>query len=424
VAEVMVEPGVMTPLASDRISEDAVGQRVEILDPDLRSILAMPWMTGVRSAQGGPLIWADGDRWRMQSVDTRWPVYEAWSEPEQGRHLDGPGPEATHLPEELHREVRELLIGRRIVSTLDPPERRAEAIANHLRTTRRHSLDLREIRRANPLEDFIFHPRAGNCEYFASAMVVMCRSVGIPARLVTGFLEGETTPEGTQLFRRSDAHAWTEIWDPEDGWILMDPTPPEPLVVSSDLGMWRRFTEMTGGFAGQWRDHIVNYEGAWYRRLLSWSTDRADRLVAFAGGEPGVFHRFLVKARRNLSQEPMLWGLIGGLLALNFLLIWLDRWLRRRPWIRARRARDPRETLLTRIARALSERPRPRRPGETVAEYLRSLCEGWPEGVDPLVDRYYRWRHDPTARSITPGELLELAKKIGTSPQGAPAGGR
>jgi len=77
-----------------------------------------------------------------------------------------------------------------------------------------------------PLDQFLFENRQGHCEYFASSMVVLLREMGIPSRLVTGFLGGEFNNLGEYfLVRESDAHAWVEVYFPEYGWVSFDPTP-------------------------------------------------------------------------------------------------------------------------------------------------------------------------------------------------------
>ena len=79
----------------------------------------------------------------------------------------------------------------------------------------------------NPIEDFLFRYKTGQCEYFASSMVLMLRSQGIPARLVTGFLGGDYNPfEGYYIVRGNNAHAWVEAYLGTEGWRVFDPTPP------------------------------------------------------------------------------------------------------------------------------------------------------------------------------------------------------
>jgi len=77
----------------------------------------------------------------------------------------------------------------------------------------------------DPVDEFLFTTRRGFCEHFAAAFVVLMRSAGIPARVVTGYQGGEYNPVGDYwLVRQSDAHAWAEIWLPDAGWERIDPT--------------------------------------------------------------------------------------------------------------------------------------------------------------------------------------------------------
>ncbi len=75
------------------------------------------------------------------------------------------------------------------------------------------------------VDEFLFETRAGFCEHFASAFVVLMRAAGVPARVVTGYLGGEYNALGDYLIvRQSDAHAWTEVWLDNRGWVRVDPT--------------------------------------------------------------------------------------------------------------------------------------------------------------------------------------------------------
>ena len=77
----------------------------------------------------------------------------------------------------------------------------------------------------DPVDDFLFETRAGFCEFYASSFAVMMRMAGIPARVVTGYQGGWYNGRGDYLLvRQSDAHAWVEVWLPEQGWVRQDPT--------------------------------------------------------------------------------------------------------------------------------------------------------------------------------------------------------
>jgi transglutaminase-like putative cysteine protease len=85
---------------------------------------------------------------------------------------------------------------------------------------------------ADGVDYFLFTQKSGYCVYFASAMAVMLRSTGIPARMVVGFLPGQHDAEQHRyIIRDRDYHAWTEVYFPGYGWIKFDPTPSAPAIV-------------------------------------------------------------------------------------------------------------------------------------------------------------------------------------------------
>jgi transglutaminase-like putative cysteine protease len=136
---------------------------------------------------------------------------------------------------------------------------RARDIERRLRADYTYSLDLPKREPADPLADFLFNRRKGYCEYFASAMAVMLRTLGIPARLATGFQNGLYNPM-TDLWvvRASDAHSWVEAWIPGHGWTTFDPTPPDPSAgapgLLSQLGLYLDAAQTF------WQDWVVSYD--------------------------------------------------------------------------------------------------------------------------------------------------------------------
>lgn len=84
------------------------------------------------------------------------------------------------------------------------------------------------------VDDFLFDTRLGFCEQIASALTIMLRTQGVPARLATGYAAGERDRiAGVYEVRASDAHAWVEVWFPESGWQAFDPTASVPLTAES-----------------------------------------------------------------------------------------------------------------------------------------------------------------------------------------------
>lgn len=131
------------------------------------------------------------------------------------------------------------------------------------------------------VDEFLFRSRAGFCEHFSSSFVVLMRGAGVPARVVTGYVGGYRNPVGGYwLVRRSDAHAWAEVWLEGRGWVRVDPTAAVAPERIYDTIADRRPGNL-GGFSGLapvfdvgdwlrrgWNDFVLGYNAARQRRLL------------------------------------------------------------------------------------------------------------------------------------------------------------
>lgn len=136
---------------------------------------------------------------------------------------------------------------------------RARSVERHLRADYGYTLQLPDHEVADPLAYFLFTRRKGHCEYFASAMTVMLRAIGMPARLATGFQSGVYNPlTDLWVIRASDAHTWVEAWIPGRGWTTFDPTPPDPnppgFALAARLGMYLDAAETF------WQQWVVGYD--------------------------------------------------------------------------------------------------------------------------------------------------------------------
>lgn len=113
-----------------------------------------------------------------------------------------------------------------LTSGLSTRYARVLAVEQYFKREFSYTLDLPLRQDQASLGFFLFERRAGHCEYFSTAMVVLLRSVGIPARNVNGFLGGTWNTEGRYLaVTQNDAHSWVEVWFPDLGWVPFDPTP-------------------------------------------------------------------------------------------------------------------------------------------------------------------------------------------------------
>lgn len=104
---------------------------------------------------------------------------------------------------------------------------RAEAVEQFFQDNFEYSLDTNLTSHEHPLVQFVHQRSPAYCVYFASAMAVILRIEGIPARIVSGYVPGEVNPyTGRVMIRRRDSHAWVEAWLPDEGrFVAFDPTP-------------------------------------------------------------------------------------------------------------------------------------------------------------------------------------------------------
>lgn len=129
---------------------------------------------------------------------------------------------------------RTAALTRSITAASATPYDQARAIEQYLRS----SIVYDETVDAPPddvdiVDYLLFERQRGYCEYSATAMTVMLRSIGIPARVATGFYPGEYDQEQDGfVYRQNNAHAWTEVFFPQFGWIAFEPTSARPLIES------------------------------------------------------------------------------------------------------------------------------------------------------------------------------------------------
>jgi hypothetical protein len=298
---------------------------------------------------------------------------------------------------------------------------RAERIETHLIQGYAYTLEGVGRGGEQPIDDFLFRFKAGHCEYFASAMVLMLRAQGIPARLVTGFLGAEYNPlEGYFIVRQSNAHAWVEAWLGEErGWRIFDPTPPSGRPLSAEAGFGLLFAQAY--------DYLVF---RWDRYVLTFGTD--DQLRVFSRLRRlwfDVWSRFRrperatpppVAAPAETVEEPIEtvtppseggWSIVG-LAVVAALLLFLFLW-RRRPPLTATRA----YALLRRRAARHGLQLRDSVPPLAFAE---RAGDRYPEAAAPtrrIVDRYLRESFGGEAlaedeRSAIAADLQEAAQQL------------
>ena len=153
-------------------------------------------------------------------------------------------------------QVRDL--ARRVTVSAVTPHERITAVLTHLLSGYQYSLDAETTTSLHPIDDFLFRRKTGYCEHYATAMVIMLRTLGVPARLVTGFLATEWNEfGGYYTVRQRDAHAWVEVFYPHAGWITLDPTPTAASIPSPS--MWEGFQRLGESIRLHWDRAFIRY---------------------------------------------------------------------------------------------------------------------------------------------------------------------
>jgi transglutaminase-like putative cysteine protease len=178
-----------------------------------------------------------------------------------------PSGAAPLLGENLRRETLRLpdldsripRLARDMAAGAESDAESAKLIEHRLRHDYAYTLQLPRAPVADPLANFLFERRKGHCEYFASAMAVMLRTLGIPSRVVTGFQSGVfNSITGSQVIRASDAHSWVEAWIPSKGWTTFDPTPSDPNAASA--GITSRISMYFDAADQFWQEWVLSYD--------------------------------------------------------------------------------------------------------------------------------------------------------------------
>jgi len=268
----------------------------------------------------------------------------------------------------------------------------------------------------DPIEHFLLGERAGHCELFASAAVLLLRVTGVPARYVTGFRGGDWNGVGGYVAVRDDrAHAWAEAFLPDLGWVRVDATPPGP--VPAGVGRVAQVMDALDYFWNRW---VVGYDLGRQIELAR----RASRHLGPAAPR-GAWLRTGLLA-------------VAGIAAVVAAALLTRRLLRRR----GRAPRDlrparagtvwtapaigPVDRLYRKTLGRLARAGWPRHPNETPREYAErvraaGLVPG--DGFDRLTDRYAAARFG--GHVIDADDVAELAAKLAIrpSPAGHPGSG-
>ncbi len=169
----------------------------------------------------------------------------------------------------LDARVGELV--RSVVAGAASDAERVRRIEAHLRSVGRYTDTPPPLHAgSSPVEQFLLARSEGHCEYFASAMVTLLRSVGLPARLVNGFAGGHENALGGFIeLAQSDAHSWVEVHYARAGWVGYDPTPPDARLAGADaLRGFSQLGELASAAELWWFRNVVDFDRGHQARAL------------------------------------------------------------------------------------------------------------------------------------------------------------
>lgn len=272
---------------------------------------------------------------------------------------------------------------------------------DHLRSAYRYTLDVGPFQGKDPLAAFLFEKKAGYCEYFASAAVVLLRLQRVPARYVKGVaVRSESQVAGHYLVRESDAHAWVEAYLKDEGWVEEDPTPANGYELTHETTPPGFMAERWEALSAHWSEAMARFQQDTWPRLTA-SAARAVRQVWGAARQ----RRFAIS------------GTVAAAIvfALGFRTLRHRRW--RRPRASPARAYQPvpadLKTALGRVEKHWARCGRPRPASRGLREHLEAIPESTlspdaREASARVVETYYRTAFG--GRVPSGDELAELRR--------------
>jgi len=271
------------------------------------------------------------------------------------------------LPDTVTQRVYDL--AQEITAPYDNPFDKATAIESYLREYKyNQAIPAPPADVQDRVDYFLFESKEGYCNYYASAMAVLARAVGIPARIAAGYTRGEyDSNSGSYRVRENNSHAWVEVFLPRFGWIEFEPTASEPVIVRP-----RAFDRDPGRIlpADQpdWEDYLRNIP----------------RDEDYYGSGLGAEEFAEYMARQQREQRIRNLTRVGGIVLIGMLIILFAWWLGRRQMD----VEHPAQTFYEKMIRQASWWGMPMLPAQTPNEYAYALAGeiGDPEAAR-LIER-------------------------------------
>jgi transglutaminase-like putative cysteine protease len=250
----------------------------------------------------------------------------------------------------------------------------AKAIEAFLQSEYGYSLHMKASG-PTPLSDFLFNVKTGHCEYFATAMAVMLRTHGIPARVVNGFLPGEfNEAAAAYTVRQSDAHSWVEVYFPtRQQWVTFDPTPAAGRTEPKSSGVLARIGKYAEALQLLWFQYVIGYDKQEQRTL---ATSFQSRLVQYRRTMTNLTSEVQQAAFANAREIVLVVAVVGVAIVLVLVALRVRRFGWRRGLSLRKLPARPEISAIEfyqRLLDALARHGTKRDPGVTPLEFASGL---------------------------------------------------
>jgi len=327
------------------------------------------------------------------------------------------------LPDNFSPRIAEL--AQQVAGSEETPYDKVLAVTRYLRRTITYSETIPQPPRdREPLEWFLFDERAGFCNYYASAEVMMLRSLGIPARLVAGYAQGTWDAE-QELYTviGKDSHAWPEVFFPTLGWIVFEPTVSQPMVSFPSGNTDTGSSDLTpqGGREAYDSDYVPPQ-----------SENPAEDYMRAHQGDTGEVPNAVLSPWLIGSLVILVLGIVLGYLEWRRrkgsslpLPAWWERTMDDRGWRPPRwlrmwsqqSLRTPMENLFANVGTMLRIWGQPVDPAQTPAEQINllvSVVPGLKDSASALLEEYERSMYSPyPGNTVRARQAVDSIRVIG-----------
>ncbi len=290
-------------------------------------------------------------------------------------------------------------------------------IEHFLRTRYAYTLDIKRDQSMTAVDDFLFNQKRGHCEFFATSMALLCRAAGIPARVVSGFLEGEFNEIGNfYIVRQENAHAWVEAYFPQQGWLQFDPSPVD---VESAFNAQISFLERIRGY---WDSYKLLFDQYILTYNLWDQFNAVIELADFSRRTKVLLSQALTSLKERFSRVGMnLSGSRGWVVSCTLLIaIYLLIRLRRSGWAHialGRTAGQKRHQshvihAYEHFLRAAASRGFHKNANETPLEFTMKFTSERRELCRELTELYYLARFGNQGLYRVEEKIRKLAKRV------------